>query len=304
MSDAASDASPVDKNARVRNSDDDRERSKKERRSKRKIDDTDDNDKEDRQRRKDRNDSRYHRRSNGGRSSRDRDRRRRRSRDRDRSRERYSNRNENDRSYRNDRDGNSKDGAPLRRYWSVEKRNSDQYWNKYPANKDERIGQRFYGGRHEERADSTERRFEDKENNDDVERKRRNENASTDNREKITPAQKRTVDLLTSRTGGAYIPPAKLRMMQAEITDKSGAAYQRISWEALKKSIHGYINKVNTSNIGLITRELLHENIVRGRGLLARSIIQAQAASPTFTPIYAALTAVINSKVCNLLSCY
>ncbi|KYM87310.1 Pre-mRNA-splicing factor CWC22 like protein [Atta colombica] len=112
--------------------------------------------------------------------------------------------------------------------------------------------------------------------------------------------QKRTVDLLTSRTGGAYIPPAKLRMLQAEITDKSGAAYQRIAWEALKKSIHGYINKVNTSNIGIITRELLHENIIRGRGLLARSIIQAQAASPTFTPVYAALTSIINSKFPNI----
>jgi pre-mRNA-splicing factor CWC22 len=53
--------------------------------------------------------------------------------------------------------------------------------------------------------------------------------------------QKRTVDLLTSRTGGAYIPPAKLRMMQARITEKSGAVYQRIALEALKKSIHGHI---------------------------------------------------------------
>jgi len=89
-------------------------------------------------------------------------------------------------------------------------------------------------------------------------------------------------------------------MLQAEITDKSGAAYQRIAWEALKKSIHGYINKVNTSNIGIITRELLRENIIRGRGLLARSIIQAQAASPTFTPVYAALTSIINSKFPNI----
>lgn len=113
-------------------------------------------------------------------------------------------------------------------------------------------------------------------------------------------ARQKRSDLLTSKTGGAYIPPAKLRMLQAEITDKSGAAYQRIAWEALKKSIHGYINKVNTSNIGIITRELLRENIVRGRGLLARSIIQAQAASPTFTPVYAALTSIINSKFPNI----
>lgn len=33
--------------------------------------------------------------------------------------------------------------------------------------------------------------------------------------------QKKTVELLTSKTGGAYIPPAKLRMMQESITDKS-----------------------------------------------------------------------------------
>lgn len=116
------------------------------------------------------------------------------------------------------------------------------------------------------------------------------------------PAQRtrKPVDLLTSKTGGAYIPPAKLRMMQAEITDKTSAAYQRIAWEALKKSIHGYINKVNTSNIGIIARELLHENIVRGRGLLCRSLIQAQAASPTFTNVYSALVAVINSKFPNI----
>lgn len=120
------------------------------------------------------------------------------------------------------------------------------------------------------------------------------------NPEEIPRRQQRTVDLLTSRTGGAYIPPAKLRLLQAEITDKSSAAYQRIAWEALKKSIHGYINKVNVDNIGIITRELLKENIVRGRGLICRSIIQAQAASPTFTHVYAALVAVINSKFPNI----
>ncbi|CRL03319.1 CLUMA_CG016144, isoform A [Clunio marinus] len=114
------------------------------------------------------------------------------------------------------------------------------------------------------------------------------------------PPRVKKTDILTSKTGGAYIPPAKLRMMQAEITDKSSEAYQRISWEALKKSIHGFINKINVDNIGIVTRELLKENIVRGRGLLCRSIIQAQAASPTFTHVYAALAAIINSKFPNI----
>lgn len=53
---------------------------------------------------------------------------------------------------------------------------------------------------------------------------------------------------------------------------------------------------MNVDNIRIITKELLNENIVRGRGLLCRSIIQAQAASPTFTHVYAALVAIVNSK--------
>lgn len=164
----------------------------------------------------------------------------------------------------------------------IKKKNSDRYWTKYPKKDDNFVGKRYYDESKspEPKDDNTEQKEEDK--------------------TVILPRQRKTVDLLTSKTGGAYIPPAKLRMMQAEITDKTSAAYQRIAWEALKKSIHGYINKVNTSNIGIIARELLHENIVRGRGLLCKSIIQAQAASPTFTNVYAALVAVINSKFPNI----
>ncbi|KAJ3296678.1 pre-mRNA-splicing factor cwc22 [Borealophlyctis nickersoniae] len=98
------------------------------------------------------------------------------------------------------------------------------------------------------------------------------------------------------RTGGAYIPPARLRAMQAAITDKSSPEYQRMAWEALKKSINGLINKVNTSNIKHIVRELIGENLIRGRGILCRSIMKAQAASLPFTHVYAALIAVINVK--------
>lgn len=75
------------------------------------------------------------------------------------------------------------------------------------------------------------------------------------------------------------------------------AAYQRIAWEALKKSIHGLINKVNIANIAIIVKNLFKENIVRGRGLLCRSLLQAQAVSLKFTNVYAALIAVVNSKV-------
>ncbi|KAH8855790.1 Pre-mRNA-splicing factor CWC22 like [Schistosoma japonicum] len=98
------------------------------------------------------------------------------------------------------------------------------------------------------------------------------------------------------KTGGAYIPPGRLRQMQAQITDKSSEAYQRIAWEALKKSIHGFINKVNVSNLSEVVKQLLMENIVRGRGLFVRSLLTAQSASPTFTHVFSALVAVVNSK--------
>ncbi|XP_061464283.1 pre-mRNA-splicing factor CWC22 homolog [Rhineura floridana] len=116
------------------------------------------------------------------------------------------------------------------------------------------------------------------------------------------PSKKKKEDLdpILTRTGGAYIPPAKLRMMQAQITDRNSLAYQRMNWEALKKSINGLINKVNVSNIENIIHELLQENIVRGRGLLARSILQAQSASPIFTHVYAAVVSIINSKFPNI----
>lgn len=103
--------------------------------------------------------------------------------------------------------------------------------------------------------------------------------------------------LLNMRSGGTYIPPARLRALQAQITDKTSKEYQRMAWEALKKSINGLINKVNTANIKHIVPELFGENLIRGRGLFCRSIMKAQAASLPFTPIYAAMAAIVNTKL-------
>ncbi|CAE6431871.1 unnamed protein product [Rhizoctonia solani] len=104
--------------------------------------------------------------------------------------------------------------------------------------------------------------------------------------------------LLNSRSGGVYVPPARLRALQASAAeDKSSAEYQRLSWDALRKSITGIVNRVNIANIKHVIPELFQENLVRGRGLFARSIMKAQAASLPFTPIFAALVAVINTKL-------
>ena len=115
--------------------------------------------------------------------------------------------------------------------------------------------------------------------------------------EKQASAKAEYEKLLNMRSGGTYIPPARLRALQAQITDKTSKEYQRMAWEALKKSINGLINKVNVSNIKYIVPELFGENLVRGRGLFCRSIMKAQSASPVFTPIYAAMTAIVNTKL-------
>ncbi|KAK6055059.1 MIF4G domain protein [Cooperia oncophora] len=77
---------------------------------------------------------------------------------------------------------------------------------------------------------------------------------------------------------------------------QSSEQYQRMNWERLKKKIHGLVNKVNTGNLVQVVRGLLQENVIRGKGLLVRSIMQAQAFSPVFSHVYAAFVAVINSK--------
>lgn len=84
--------------------------------------------------------------------------------------------------------------------------------------------------------------------------------------------------------------------MMAEVNDKASPEYQRLTWDALRKSLNGLINKVNTANVANILPELFQENLVRGRGLFCRSLLKSQAASPPFTPIYAALVAVVNTK--------
>ncbi len=104
--------------------------------------------------------------------------------------------------------------------------------------------------------------------------------------------------LTSTRSGGVYMPPARLRAMQAEAAkDKASAEYQRVTWDALRKSITGIVNRVNVGNIKHVVPELFQENLIRGRGLFARSVMKAQAASLPFTPVFAALVAILNTKL-------
>ncbi|KAK0711081.1 hypothetical protein B0H67DRAFT_646488 [Lasiosphaeris hirsuta] len=115
--------------------------------------------------------------------------------------------------------------------------------------------------------------------------------------EKVAAARAEYEKLLSLRSQGVYLPPQKLRALQAAITDRSSKEYQRMAWEALKKSINGLVNKVNTANIKFVVPELFGENLVRGRGLFCQSLLKAQHASLPFTPIYACLAAICNTKL-------
>ncbi|KAH8114221.1 MIF4G-domain-containing protein [Phellopilus nigrolimitatus] len=119
-------------------------------------------------------------------------------------------------------------------------------------------------------------------------------------KEKEKPGNDAKAELakLMSRSGGVYIPPSRLRAMQAEAAkDKTSPEYQRLSWDALRKSITGIVNRVNISNIKDIVPELFSENLIRGRGLFSRSIMKAQSASLPFSPVFAALVAILNTKL-------
>ena len=65
----------------------------------------------------------------------------------------------------------------------------------------------------------------------------------------------------------------------------------------LRKPTTGIVNRVKTANITQVVPEFFAVNLIRGRGLFAGSIMKAQVASLPFTPVSAALVAIINTKL-------
>ncbi len=75
-------------------------------------------------------------------------------------------------------------------------------------------------------------------------------------------APRERVEKPAGKAGGVYIPPFKLAQMLREAKDESSAQYQRLRWDALRKSINGLINKVNITNLKEVLPEIFGE--VRG----------------------------------------
>ncbi|XP_010031828.2 pre-mRNA-splicing factor CWC22 homolog [Eucalyptus grandis] len=133
-------------------------------------------------------------------------------------------------------------------------------------------------------------------NNDKEGRDRKKVDDSKPEQTTLREGNKNTDASTLGKSGGVYMPPFKLARMMKEVQDKTSVEYQRLTWDALRKSINGLVNKVNATNIKNIIPELFAENLIRGRGLFCRSCMKSQMASPGFTDVFAALVAVVNTK--------
>ncbi|XP_076911034.1 uncharacterized protein LOC143568879 [Bidens hawaiensis] len=186
---------------------------------------------------------------------------------------------------RSDDEDNHKDRRRRDRY----KNRSDDEDDKYKKRRDGKRDRRSNGD------------HKDRKRSDGIANKKTDKNGDTENLDegprfqKLAEMQEGMTNL--GKSGGVYIPPFKLARMMSAVEDKSSMEYQRMTWDALRKSINGLVNKVNATNIKNIIPELFAENLIRGRGLFCRSCMKSQMASPGFTDVFAALVAVVNTKL-------
>lgn len=97
------------------------------------------------------------------------------------------------------------------------------------------------------------------------------------------------------RNIGTYVLPAK--RIKDEKFEIGSEDFQRSKWDENKRKITGLINRANTSNVTAIIKELFKCNLIRYKGLFASALIKAQETSPVYTDVYAAILAIINSRV-------
>ncbi|CBH18085.1 hypothetical protein, conserved [Trypanosoma brucei gambiense DAL972] len=97
-----------------------------------------------------------------------------------------------------------------------------------------------------------------------------------------------------------YIPPHRKRASEVESGNSKGPGDETVqheAWRALGRSITGIVNRVSGENVELSATELFRENIIRGRGLLCRSLMRAQLVNPDITNVLAALVSRVNKEV-------
>lgn len=170
----------------------------------------------------------------------------------------------------------------------------------HPEDDDRREEHRESTWRRDKKGDDKQGRYRSEEASESIREKSKGDGkvleSSKPQVQSTTQETKNADTSILGKSGGVYIPPFKLARMMKEVQDKSSVEYQRLTWDALRKSINGLVNKVNAANIKNITPELFQENLIRGRGLFCRSCMKSQMAAREFTSVFAALVAVVNTK--------
>ena len=73
---------------------------------------------------------------------------------------------------------------------------------------------------------------------------------------------------------------------------------QRETWQDQRRVINGTVNRLNSGTIKPLIQELFQKiNLVRLRGPLCKSVLSAAVSSPKYSDVYAAIIAVVNSKL-------
>ena len=76
------------------------------------------------------------------------------------------------------------------------------------------------------------------------------------------------------------------------------ANQQRETWQEQRRVINGTVNRLNSGTIKPLIQDLFQKvNLIRLRGPLCKSVLSAAVSSPKYTDVYAAIIAVINSKL-------
>ncbi|KAF0762831.1 pre-mRNA-splicing factor CWC22 [Aphis craccivora] len=90
----------------------------------------------------------------------------------------------------------------------------------------------------------------------------------------------------------------KFEMKQINLFKFFSDVYQRTVWKRLRAKISYLVSIANSINIGNVKKELLQQNLIRGKHLFCHFIIQAQLTSSSQnTHVYATLVAVINLEL-------
>lgn len=79
--------------------------------------------------------------------------------------------------------------------------------------------------------------------------------------------------------------------------EPGSAEAQREAWTTMIKKVHGAINRVTVETVDVACKALFRVNLVRARGVFCKTLLRAQFGSPGLSDVFAAVVAVVNSRM-------